>query len=89
MSKDLIIQDTGLNKDVESNSGNVNATVNQTLGTQTGRLAPPRIPQIDVYRQFKPSPGFTHPQPISVPTTSHLNTLPQSYANPVHQPNMI
>ena len=71
---------------MESSSENVNALVNQTLGTQTGSLAPPRI---DASRQFKPPPGFTHPQPINVPTTSHLNTLPQSYANSVNQPNMI
>ena len=32
---------------------------------------------------------LTIPQSISAPTTSHLNTIPQSYTTPVHHPSMI
>ena len=51
---------------MESSSGNINAPVNQTLGTQTGRLAPPRNLQVDASSQFKPIKGSEY-LPTSTP----------------------
>ena len=54
-------QNTRLNS-----SGNVSAPVSQTLETQTGRLAPPRNPQVNTSGQFKPIKGTKY-LPTSAP----------------------
>ena len=61
-----LAQNTRLNRNVENILGNVSAPVNQTLVTKTGCLDPPRNPQVNTSRQFKPIKG-TEYLPTSAP----------------------